>query len=125
MTRDEYLKQRSLTIYHIGCIFYQKLDYYHAVAYLYPILEDLYKGKYHKQLANAEKKVSKIWRLNFNERTIKWDYFSVKNMENFHMLDGMRKAEKATRDKKEKEKREANADKLLRQYSVQKKGEIK
>jgi hypothetical protein len=22
MTRDEYLKQRALTIYHIGCIFY-------------------------------------------------------------------------------------------------------
>ena len=48
LTRDEYLKERSLTIYHIGCIFYQKKDYYHAVAYLYPILEDLYKNKFTK-----------------------------------------------------------------------------
>ena len=79
-----------MTIYHIGCIFYQKQDYYHAVSYLYPILEDLYKGKFHKQLANAEKKVSKIWRLNFNERTIKWDYFSVANMESFSIQEGIR-----------------------------------
>ena len=48
LTRDEYLKERALTIYHIGCIFYQKKDYYHAVAYLYPILEDLYKNKFTK-----------------------------------------------------------------------------
>jgi hypothetical protein len=80
-------------------------------------LEDLYKGKYHKQLANAERKVSKIWRLNFNERTIQWDYFSVKNMDNFYMMEGMRQQEKIARDKKEKQKREENKDEILRQYS--------
>ena len=88
-------------------ISHQKQDYYHAVAYLYPILEDLHKGKFAKQLANAEKKVSKIWRLNFNERTIQWDYFSPGNMDNFKMLEGMRQEEKKIRDRKERTKREA------------------
>lgn len=40
-------------------------------------------SKHYKELAASEHKVSKIWRLNFNESTIKWDYFSVQNMENY------------------------------------------
>ena len=58
--------------------------------------------------------MSKIWRLNFNDRTIKWDYFSAANMDNFLMLEGIRQEEKKVKDKKEKDKREGNNQKVLR-----------
>ena len=89
-TKEDFHKEKALTVYYIGSIFYNMKDYYHAVEHIYPILEDLYKAKFYKELASAEKKVSMIWRLNFNEKTIKWDYFSVENMENFERLENDR-----------------------------------
>ena len=93
-TKEEFAKERALTIYYIGTIFYNIKDYYHSVDHLYPILEDLFKAKYTRELALAERKVSKIWRLNFNPKTIQWDYFSIQNMENFKEKEEQRKASK-------------------------------
>ena len=55
-------------------------DYFHAVEHLLPIQEQLHTGKYYKELVKSERKVSKIWRLNFNAKTINWNYFSLENM---------------------------------------------
>lgn len=82
-TKQEYYAERAITIFYIGSIFYQMKDYFHAVEHLLPIQEQLHMSKRYKELAASEHKVSKIWRLNFNERTIKWDYFSVANMDKF------------------------------------------
>lgn len=75
-TKQEYYQERSLTIFYIGSIFYYLKDYFHAVEHLLPIQEQLHIGKFYKELAASERKVSKIWRLNFNERTLNWNYFS-------------------------------------------------
>ena len=50
-------------------------------------------GKHYKELSQSERKISKIWRQNFNEQSIILDYFSSANInENFKALEAKRQA---------------------------------
>jgi len=86
-TKVDYYKERAITIFFIGSIFYNLKDYFHAVEHLLPIQEQLHICKFYKELAASERKISKIWRLNFNEQTVNWNYFSIENMNNFKYLE--------------------------------------
>ena len=66
-----------MTIYFIGSIFYNNRDFFHAVEHLLPIQEALHAGKHYKELQLSERKISKIWRLSFNQNSLQWDYFSL------------------------------------------------
>ena len=94
-TKQEYYSERAITIFYIGSIFYQMKDYFHAVEHLLPIQEQLHTGKYYKELVKSERKVSKIWRLNFNAKTINWNYFSLENMTtNYKKMEDDRQAKR-------------------------------
>ena len=81
--KETYYDYRAIAIFYIGSIFYNCKDYYHAVEHLLPIQDQLHAGKHFKVLSASERKISKIWRLNFNKKTIINDYFSLENMDNF------------------------------------------
>ena len=91
-TKEEYYSERAISIFYIGTIFYHMKDHYHAVEHLLPIQEQLYLSKRYKELAASEHKISKIWRINFNEQTINWNYFSESNMQNYGKLEDERQA---------------------------------
>ena len=77
MTRAVYVKARSQTMYHIGCIFYSQKDYKNAMRMLSPIIGDLKDSDEKKQSDSAAQKVAKIWQKQFNKHTLFWDYFAV------------------------------------------------
>lgn len=76
MTRAHYIKIRALTMYHIGCIYYSQKDIKTAMKFLGPVLSDLKKSDCIKQYEVSQHKVSKMWRVQFNDQNLIKDYFS-------------------------------------------------
>ena len=67
MTKSEYTKIRALSIFHMGTIFYKHKDIHTAMTLLCPLVSELKRDDLKKQCDQAQQKVSKMWKLHFNE----------------------------------------------------------
>jgi hypothetical protein len=67
MTNSEYSKIRALSIFHMGSIFYSNKDIKTAMNLLCPLVSELKRDDLKKQCNQAQHKVSKMWKMQFNE----------------------------------------------------------